>query len=169
METQHQDQFTLEAVGVALRKRLASLPAGSAELTREIGDDGIEYWVVSPANPEAARVVVYVEPDGHRAYVGLGHRIDLEVDSPAREGSTAPLDELMEYCDAAIEGRVEETVWRHGDSIWRSRGRIDLRTRVLKPTTIEGFSLGRLRRGTREHYGYAPYAAGGPDGRGETG
>ena len=160
MQTEEQQRLTLEAVGTALRKCLASLPADSAELMREVSADGkTEYWVIKPTNPGAARVVVDVEPDGSRAYVRLGHGIDLEVDWPGREGSPAPLEEVMEYCQAAIDGRVEETVWRHGDSIWRVRGRIDLQTRVLEPTVVEGFSLGRLRRGTREHYKYEPYTA----------
>jgi len=69
-----------------------------------------------------------------------GADIDLEVDWPGREGSPAPLEEVLEYCQAAIDGRVEEAVWRHGDSIWRVRGRIDLQTRVLEPTVVEALA-----------------------------
>ncbi len=150
--------LSAEAVTASLDELLRSLPGGISRLVSSTRSDGGAYVEVIPSNPKSARVVIDLERDGTRAYLRIGQRLDVEIDALDAKRKGGPIEEIVAYCQAAVDGRVEETVWKHGDSIWKSSGRIDLLTRVVRPTVVEGFSLGRLRKSTSVHYGYAPYS-----------
>ena len=137
-----------------LDDRISNLPDDTFKISSEAPSE-VHGQIIRllPSNPEAAKVMVHFEnPAQIDLTLGIGCHVELY---------SKDVDQLESQfrgiLDAVIDCGFEETVWRRGDRVLKSKGLLRLSGGTKKITYRNWASPGKGKR-SKSHFVYRPFS-----------